>query len=66
ANGVGNDGASGAVFGDEGEISSWASEYVRNAAALQLIQDRSAGLFDPQGIATRAESAQIIYNLLNS
>ncbi|NIK78274.1 uncharacterized protein YjdB [Paenibacillus castaneae] len=52
-------------FADASQISSWAVESVKSAAALQLIQGRGAGKFDPKGITTRAEAAQVIYNLLN-
>ncbi|MCC3372263.1 polysaccharide lyase family 8 super-sandwich domain-containing protein [Cohnella sp. REN36] len=52
-------------FKDEAQVSPWAKEYVNLAASLQLIQGRKAGSFDPQGITTRAEAAQVVYNLLN-
>jgi uncharacterized protein YdeI (BOF family) len=55
-----------AMFKDADKISAWAVEYVNEASLLQLIQGRSASQFDPQGISTRAEAAQIIFNLLNS
>ncbi|GGG83776.1 discoidin domain-containing protein [Paenibacillus radicis (ex Gao et al. 2016)] len=53
------------AFEDEPEASGWAIEYINRAAELGLVKGRSAGVFDPKGISTRAESAQIIYNLLN-
>ncbi|WP_108530517.1 Ig-like domain-containing protein [Paenibacillus elgii] len=53
-------------FTDESQVSSWAAEFVKAAAALHLIQGRAADKFDPKGITTRAEAAQVIYNLLNS
>ncbi|MFC5447546.1 S-layer homology domain-containing protein [Paenibacillus aestuarii] len=56
--------ASGTSFKDEADISTWAAAFVKQAAAKQLIQGRAAGVFDPQGITTRAEAAQVIYNLL--
>ncbi|WP_051775520.1 Ig-like domain-containing protein [Paenibacillus tyrfis] len=52
-------------FTDESQVSSWAAEFVKAAAALHLIQGRAADKFDPKGITTRAEAAQVIYNLLN-
>ncbi|WP_282937315.1 DUF4350 domain-containing protein [Paenibacillus sp. RC67] len=54
-----------APFKDQSRISSWAVESVQSAVSLNLIQGRAAGQFDPQGITTRAESAQLIYNFLN-
>ncbi|BBH18672.1 hypothetical protein Back11_00170 [Paenibacillus baekrokdamisoli] len=52
-------------FTDESQISSWAAEFVKEAAALNLIQGSGAGNFKPRGITTRAEAAQVVYNLLN-
>ncbi|TXK80326.1 S-layer homology domain-containing protein [Paenibacillus sp. N3.4] len=54
-----------ASFTDELQISSWAVAFVNQAAALHLVQGRAAGVFEPQGITSRAEAAQVIYNLLN-
>ncbi|MBU5440910.1 GH92 family glycosyl hydrolase [Paenibacillus sp. CECT 9249] len=54
-----------AAFTDEASISAWALPYINAAAALQLVQGRGAGIFDPQGMTTRAEAAQAIYNVLN-
>lgn len=51
-------------FSDESEIALWALEYVTKAKGLNLVQGRSAGMFEPKGIASRAEAAQLIYNLL--
>ncbi|MBP1967266.1 Ig-like domain-containing protein [Paenibacillus aceris] len=51
-------------FADEDQISSWATEFVQTAATLDLIQGRGADKFDPKGISTRAEAAQILFNLL--
>ncbi|MFD0714554.1 NPCBM/NEW2 domain-containing protein [Paenibacillus sp. GCM10027626] len=53
------------TFADEGDISAWAAASVKAAAAQQLIKGRAAGMFAPQGTATRSEAAQVIYNLLN-
>jgi hypothetical protein len=52
------------AFSDESAVATWAVEYVRAAAALQLIQGREAGAFVPQGISTRAEAATIIHRML--
>lgn len=54
-----------APFKDQSRISSWAVDSVQSAVSLNLIQGRAAGQFDPQGITTRAESAQLIHNFLN-
>ncbi|GGD82058.1 S-layer homology domain-containing protein [Paenibacillus nasutitermitis] len=53
------------VFKDMRKISGWASEAVNEAIRLQLIQGRADGSFAPLDSATRAESAQLIYNGLN-
>ncbi|MFC3748553.1 S-layer homology domain-containing protein, partial [Paenibacillus sp. GCM10012306] len=53
-------------FTDEAKISAWAVPFVNAASANKLIQGRAAGKFDPKGITTRAEAAQVIYNLLNN
>ncbi|WP_066371649.1 DUF4350 domain-containing protein [Bacillus sp. FJAT-27264] len=53
-------------FTDEAKISAWALPFVNAASANKLIQGRAAGKFDPKGITTRAEAAQVIYNLLNN
>lgn len=52
------------TFADEDQVSSWATGFVRSAAALHLIQGRAANQFDPKGISTRAEAAQVLFNLL--
>lgn len=51
-------------FGDENEMSDWAKEAIQTAASLGLIQGQDQDKFAPQGVTTRAESAQVIYNLL--
>ncbi|NOU63921.1 DUF1565 domain-containing protein [Paenibacillus sp. LMG 31461] len=51
-------------FSDVDQVSPWAVEFVKTALSLNLIQGRSADKFDPQGITTRAEAAQVLYNLL--
>ncbi|XID92064.1 pullulanase [Paenibacillaceae bacterium WGS1546] len=56
--------ASGSAFVDRGRISAWALPYVEDAVAFGLLQGKSGGRFAPQGLTTRAESAQAIYNLL--
>ncbi|WP_158602320.1 S-layer homology domain-containing protein [Cohnella endophytica] len=54
-----------ATFTDASRISAWALPYVKDAAAFKLIRGRAEGLFVPNGISTRAEAAQVIYNLIN-
>ncbi|MEW9672570.1 S-layer homology domain-containing protein [Ammoniphilus sp. 3BR4] len=52
-------------FTDQDQMSSWAIPYVNAAAEIEMIKGRSAGVFAPKGLTIRAESAQVIYNLLN-
>lgn len=53
------------AFADASSISKWADSYVKTAAGLGLLQGRENNQFAPKGWMTRAESAQIIYTLLN-
>lgn len=53
-------------FTDASEVSTWATEYVQAAAKLLFIQGRAEGKFVPKGMSTRAEAAQVIYNMLKS
>ncbi|THF74318.1 S-layer homology domain-containing protein [Cohnella fermenti] len=53
------------AFQDEDTVSPWALSYVRDARALHFIEGKGANLFMPQGVGTRAEAAQIIYNFLS-
>ncbi|CAN7308088.1 cadherin-like beta sandwich domain-containing protein [Paenibacillus sp. LjRoot153] len=53
-------------FRDAKKISAWADESVNAAIALKLLQGRGAKEFAPQGIASRAESAKVILNLMNN
>ncbi|WP_440962304.1 GH92 family glycosyl hydrolase [Paenibacillus nitricinens] len=52
------------LFTDAAQIAAWAADDVNAAVSLRLIQGRDSGNFDPKGITTRAEAAQVIYNLL--
>lgn len=52
------------TFADRSQISKWAAESVIAAAELKLVQGKPDGSFAPKGKMTRAESAQVIYNLL--
>lgn len=53
------------VFGDASLISSWAEEYVKTAVSLGILQGRDGNLFAPQDETTRAESAQVLFNLIS-
>lgn len=54
-----------AVYADASGIREWAKAYVNAATALKLVEGREQRQFVPQGPLTRAESAQVIYNLLS-
>lgn len=53
-----------AGYADASGIREWAKAYVNAATALKLVEGREQRQFIPQGLLTRAESAQVIYNLL--
>jgi hypothetical protein len=53
-------GANLAVYADAGDISDWASEAVKWAVGQGVITGKPGGLIDPQGTATRAESAAML------
>ena len=50
------------AFTDAGEISAWASEAMRWAVSVGLVQGRGGGVLAPGDPATRAEVAQIVMN----
>ncbi|MFD1952829.1 glycosyl hydrolase 53 family protein [Paenibacillus thailandensis] len=52
-------------FADRDDVSAWAEADVQAAYALGLVKGRSAERFMPQGASTRAEAAQIVWNLLH-
>ncbi|WJM05807.1 S-layer homology domain-containing protein [Paenibacillus sp. PK1-4R] len=52
------------LFTDMAQVSSWATASVKDAARLGLVQGQRQGQFVPKGIASRAEAAQVIYNLI--
>lgn len=55
-------------FQDKENISEWARENISKALNLGLIEGRQENLFDPKGLATRAEAATMIkrvYDLLD-
>ena len=51
-------------YADRSQVSNWALEAVAYASAHAWIKGKGNNIFDPQGIATRAELAQILYNIL--
>lgn len=53
------------VYADIAKLSGWAAEDVRKAVAAGLMQGTAADAFNPGGNATRAQTAQAVYNLLN-
>jgi len=54
-----------AALSDQGQISAWAANAVGEALRAGLMRGTGAGKFAPQAHATRAETAQALYNLLN-
>ena len=55
---------SAARFMDEDDISAWAVEDVKGLASYKIIKGDTENCFNPQSQLTRAEAAQIIYNML--
>lgn len=51
-------------FADAASISYWAADSVKRAAALELLHGQEGSLFAPAASTTRAESAQVMMNLL--
>ena len=54
---------SGVSFSDSGSISTWAVDYVATAAGAGVINGFDTGDFRPQGVATRAQAATVIYKM---
>ena len=52
------------TFADNGTISAWAKEGVAFANSKGYVNGKENNMFDPQGKATRAELAQIFFNML--
>ncbi|EPD50281.1 hypothetical protein HMPREF1210_02852 [Paenisporosarcina sp. HGH0030] len=52
-------------FKDDSKISMYAKEAVSNASKLGLINGRSNGAFDPKKQTTRAETAVVLYRMLD-
>nr|WP_255807388.1 S-layer homology domain-containing protein [Cohnella mopanensis] len=57
---------SGTPFADMNSVSAWAASSVKAAAELKLIRGRTPTQFIPHGITSRAEAAQVIYNLIGN
>ncbi|TYP72097.1 S-layer homology domain-containing protein [Paenibacillus methanolicus] len=57
--------SSAASFRDSAKISGWAAEAVDIANANGLIRGDARGFFNPKGMATRAEAAQVLANMLH-
>lgn len=51
-------------FADVGKISSYALEALRWAAEKNVVNGMDDGKFDPQGMASRAEAAQMMMNFM--
>ncbi len=51
-------------FADDDMISDWAKSAVAFASSNEYVNGKENNMFDPQGTATRAELAQIFYNIL--
>ena len=52
-------------FADEDSVSSWALEAVQAMQAMGIVTGRPGNIFDPQGIATRAEVAAVFARFLD-
>ncbi len=52
-------------FLDENEIGNWAKPYVKKATEQGLLKGNANGYFKPKDNITRAELAQIIYNIIS-
>ncbi|WP_411342555.1 S-layer homology domain-containing protein [Paenibacillus sp. WLX1005] len=53
------------AFSDQHRIASWAIPYVKQAQALGWIQGRGDQELQPTGVSSRAEAAQMLYQLLS-
>ncbi|WP_256224048.1 S-layer homology domain-containing protein [Paenibacillus sp. 1_12] len=60
-----NKDASKAKFTEMSSVSSYAANAIKDAAEAGIINGKNAGIFDSQGIATRAEALIVILNTLN-
>ena len=57
--------ASGHVYADADRISPWAREAVAKAREIGLMAGKGSDRFDPRGLLTRAEGAQLIVNFIS-
>ena len=53
-------------FGDAGQVSNWALDALCWATENGIINGKGAGVLDPAGYATRAETAQMLKNYLEN
>ncbi|MDG0793334.1 S-layer homology domain-containing protein [Cohnella ginsengisoli] len=54
-----------ATYADADDIPQWAMPYIAAVSEARYMQGRSDNRFAPRQEATRAEAAQLVYNLLN-
>lgn len=54
-----------AKFTDEALISSWSKDHVNKVVAAGIISGHPEGNFEPQGNATRAQAAKVVYSYIN-
>lgn len=54
------DGSGASAFGDEAKINSWSKDAVKAMQQAGIINGKPGNVFDPQGIATRAEVCTIL------
>ena len=52
------------AFSDEADIAPWALEAVKLLQAAGIVGGKGDGIYDPKGIATRAEIATIFARLI--
>lgn len=55
----------GITFTDQAAISPWAASYVNTIVGAGIINGQPEGDFQPQGLATRAQAAKVVYVYLN-
>ncbi|MNU01011.1 hypothetical protein D3C72_2442800 [compost metagenome] len=58
--------ANGDGFADAASISAYAKDAVDAMQANGIIQGMGDNTFNPQGLATRVQSAKVIYEVLNA